>query len=83
PEQAMKKLVWSETNVTGPGRFHAKLPMPPTNNGPIRNLARGGRGSTDPAFYGDTAMNASRAVRLNASLSSGTISPWSPRRVRS
>src|SRR5215471_15649317 len=38
PEQAMKKLVWSEINVEGPKTFNAQLPKPPGNNGPIRNL---------------------------------------------
>jgi hypothetical protein len=42
PEQAMKKLVWSETSVEGPRSFSGKLPQPPSNNGPIRNLPRGG-----------------------------------------
>src|SRR5262245_1732836 len=50
PEQAMKKLVWSETIVEGPRIFSAKLPQPPSNNGPIRNL---GRGRGDPPHYGD------------------------------
>jgi hypothetical protein len=59
PEQAMKKLVWSETTVQGPRAFNEKLPQPPTNNGPIRNLATGG-GRTgaprDPTFYADAAV---------------------------
>ena len=41
PEQAMKKLVWSETIVEGPQSFAGKLPQPPSNNGPIRNLVTG------------------------------------------
>src|SRR6516165_1822410 len=36
PEQAMKKLVWSEVTVDGPRAFDEKLPQPPTNNGRIR-----------------------------------------------
>jgi len=59
PEQAMKKLVWSETTVEGPRRFDEKLPHPPSNNGPVRNLgAGGGRGGAnpDPTFYGDAAV---------------------------
>jgi hypothetical protein len=32
PEQAMKKLVWSETIVEGPRKFEGKLPQPPSNN---------------------------------------------------
>jgi len=38
PEQAMKKLVWSETNVQGPMKFSAKLPQPPSNNGNFGGL---------------------------------------------
>ena len=51
----MKKVVWSEVGVTGPVAFHEKLPMPPTNNGPIGNL-RVGRGTGDATFYGDSAV---------------------------
>jgi hypothetical protein len=37
PDEAMKKLVWSETRITGPRRFAGELPDPPRNNGPIRD----------------------------------------------
>ena len=65
PEQAMKKLVWSETDVAGPQSFAGKLPQPPSNNGPIRNLITGAPrpGSTappDPTYYGDSAVIAFR-----------------------
>src|SRR5262249_53065723 len=65
PEQAMKKLVWSEINVEGPKTFNAQLPKPPGNNGPIRNLTIGNPrpGSTpppDPTYYGDSAVIAYR-----------------------
>src|SRR5215831_878300 len=65
PEQAMKKLVWSETNVEGPKIFNGQLPQPPTNNGPIRNLIPGTPrpGATpprDPTYYGDSAVIAYR-----------------------
>jgi len=69
PEQAMKKLVWSETAVEGPRSFIGKLPQPPSNNGPIRNLSTGaGRGKPagapapppDPTYYGDSAVVAYR-----------------------
>jgi hypothetical protein len=65
PEQAMKKLVWSETVVAGPQAFAGKLRQPPSNNGPIRNLITGAPrpGSTtplDPTFYGDSAVIAFR-----------------------
>src|SRR5262245_59362986 len=66
PEQAMKKLVWSETRIHGPQRFAGKLAQPPSENGPIRNLSpasarQQSTGSTttpprDPTFYGDTAV---------------------------
>ena len=52
PEQAMKKLVWSEITVDGPRSFAEKLPHPPTNNGPVRNYGApfgpDGRPNPDP-----------------------------------
>ena len=62
PEQAMKKLVWSETVVEGPQHYSGKLAQPPSNNGPIRNLATGGGRGTppDPTYYGDSAVVAYR-----------------------
>jgi hypothetical protein len=54
PEQAMKKLVWSETNVKGPMNYSGKLASPPSLEGPLRNLSRAARVSdTDPKFYKD------------------------------
>ena len=38
PEQAMKKVVWSETMVEGPRRFAGKLPQPPSVNGPFQGM---------------------------------------------
>jgi hypothetical protein len=38
PEQAMKKVVWSETEVRGPRRFSGVLPKPPSSNGPFQNV---------------------------------------------
>ncbi|MFL5619964.1 MAG: glycosyl hydrolase [Gemmatimonadaceae bacterium] len=60
PAQAMKKLVWSDTIVQGPRHISVMLPHPPTNNGPIRDLRRGGNTSADPTFYGDDAVIAYR-----------------------
>ncbi len=63
PEQAMKKLVWSVTQVEGPRSFNDKLSQPPSNNGPIRNLGSGGGGRgapPDPTYYGDSAVLAYR-----------------------
>lgn len=39
PEEAMKRLVWSETEVKGPVQYAAKLPQPPSNEGPVRDLS--------------------------------------------
>lgn len=65
PEQAMKKLVWSELTIEGPRTFADRLPQPPTNNGPIRNLMTGGgrpmsNRPPDPTFYADSAVIAYR-----------------------
>jgi (4-O-methyl)-D-glucuronate---lignin esterase len=38
PEEAMKKVVWSELEVNGPKKFSGTLPRPPTNNGRIQNV---------------------------------------------
>jgi hypothetical protein len=69
PEQAMKKLVWSEIVVQGPQKFIGNLPQPPSNNGPIRNMARGGRGGqSDPTYYGDSAVIAYRTPPAETSM---------------
>jgi hypothetical protein len=60
PEEAMKKLVWSETNVTGSQTFNGKLPQPPSNEGPVRDLSVGPRVSNAPQFYADSAVIAYR-----------------------
>jgi hypothetical protein len=59
PEQAMKKLVWSETTLQGPMVFGGKLTQPPSNEGPVRDLSAGPRGTT-PLFYADSAVIAYR-----------------------
>ncbi len=71
PEQAMKKLVWSETIVDGARKFEGKLPQPPSNNGPIRNLRTGGaRGNAppDPTWYADSIVLAYRTPAAEASV---------------
>ncbi len=62
PEQAMKKLVWSETAVTGPQKFSGKLAAPPNNIGQIRNTGAGyyTSDSNAPPFYADSAVVAYR-----------------------
>ena len=39
PEAAMKKVVWSETQVRGPQEFKGKLAAPPRVNGPFQDIA--------------------------------------------
>ncbi|MBE2215725.1 MAG: glycoside hydrolase, partial [Opitutaceae bacterium] len=60
PEQAMKKLVWSELTLTGPRTFSGPLPQPPSSNGQIRDYRAGGRTSGDPTHYADSAVIAYR-----------------------
>lgn len=55
PEQAMKKLVWSEISVRGETTFNGQLPHPPDNIGPIRNLAPG-NGGVVHGYYADCAV---------------------------
>jgi hypothetical protein len=38
PAQAMKKLVWSETRMSGPQKFARKLAAPPSSNGPFQGM---------------------------------------------
>jgi hypothetical protein len=38
PEEAMKKIVWSETRVEGPTKFSGVLAHPPTNNGKFQDM---------------------------------------------
>ncbi|MBN2013494.1 glycoside hydrolase [candidate division KSB1 bacterium] len=63
PEQAMKKLVWSDTLVHGHQLFTGKLSHPPFNNSPIGNMERGRRPKqpADPTYYNDIAVLAYRA----------------------
>ncbi len=62
PEQAMKKLVWSETSVAGPQRFSGKLPAPPNTIGQIRDTGASYYTSDarEAPFYADAAVIAYR-----------------------
>ncbi|MDI9432339.1 MAG: glycosyl hydrolase [Planctomycetota bacterium] len=69
PEQAMKKLVWSEATVEGPRHFTGKLPQPPSCNGPFQNIGAGGRGpQRDPTWYGDSAVIAFRTPQAEVDM---------------
>lgn len=63
PEDGLKKLVWSETIVTGGKRFSGKLPAPPSTTGPFqtitfREVLPGGaeEHGAKPVHYGDVAV---------------------------
>lgn len=58
PEQAMKKLVWSDTLLNGDQIFNGKLPLPPFNNGPFQDFGseRKNKQNPDPTFYKDVAV---------------------------
>ena len=63
PEQAMKKLVWSEIRVDGGKPFSGILPQPPTATGPFQDLAIEERSSLTgveavpaPKYYAEAAV---------------------------
>jgi alpha-L-rhamnosidase len=71
PEDAMKKLVWSETTIAGGRHFHGQLPHPPTATGPYQTvpLSRSGGLTAKPVdveFYHDAAVLAYREDRETA-----------------
>lgn len=72
PDQAMKKLVWSETEVDGPQNFDAKLVEPPSNEGPVLDLNAGVRPGAKPPldFYRDAVVIAYRTPPDEVSMAS-------------
>ena len=68
PAEAMKKLVWSETDVEGPRQFADKLQQPPSNEGPIRDW-RVGAGQ-QAGFYADSIVLAYRTPADEVSMAS-------------
>ncbi len=55
PEEAVKKLVWSEMHVKGGRPFSGRLPQPPSVIGPIRDMPKsrgfgGGAPVADPIY---------------------------------
>lgn len=69
PSQAMKKLVWSTTHVEGPKGFDAKLPEPPSNEGPVLDWKAGARPGA-PHFYRDVVVLAYRTPPDEVSMAS-------------
>ncbi len=58
PEQAMRKLVWSEASVSGPGRYAGPLPPPPDCFGPFQDLVH--HGTEGRRHYEEVAVVAYR-----------------------
>ena len=57
PEQAMKKLVWSETRVRGGTRVRGPVAKPPGNTGPFQDLSEQAAGTGDhPEYYSDALV---------------------------
>ena len=77
PEQAMKKLVWSETRVEGGKPFSGTLPKPPSATGPFQNMSireafslPGQKEMPPPEFYADAAVVAFRVPEGDESMAS-------------
>lgn len=64
PQEAMKKLVWSQTSVVGGKKIATILAQPPSVNGAIRNLPKtagfASGQAKDPIFYADERVLAYR-----------------------
>jgi hypothetical protein len=64
PQDGLKKLVWSETEITGGKRFTGKIAAPPSVTGPYQSIAASSDLSTlsdqaapkPPTFYADVAV---------------------------
>jgi len=68
-QMAMKRLVWSETDVEGGRAFAGKLAQPPSNEGSVRDSGAGGTPG-DPPFYRDSAVIAYRTPAAEAPMAS-------------
>ncbi len=81
PQEAMKKLVWSETRIEGGTPFTGRLPRPPSTIGPYQNvpidrhnLISGSAPPREiPEIYGDVAVIAYRLPETERSL--GKLDP--------
>src|SRR5215831_11134155 len=66
PEQAMKKLVWSEVHVQGGANFNGILPKPPSTTGPFQSVPHHedfempGSHQPPPEYYADAVVLAYR-----------------------
>src|ERR1700733_9444338 len=64
-QMAMKRLVWSETDVEGGKSFTGKLAEPPSNEGPVRDSGAGAAPNA-PHFYRDSVVLAYRTPDAEA-----------------
>ncbi|HEY4381364.1 MAG TPA: glycosyl hydrolase [Acidobacteriaceae bacterium] len=70
PEMAMKRLVWSETDVAGGKSFAGKLAQPPSNEGPVRDSGGGPAAANASHFYRDSKVIAYRTPQAGAPMAS-------------
>jgi hypothetical protein len=70
PQQAMKKVTWSETTVEGGKAFKGTLAKPPVNSGPFQDAPfidmMAPPGAVAPSFYADTAVIAFKLPAVEA-----------------
>jgi alpha-L-rhamnosidase/Glycosyl hydrolases family 2, sugar binding domain len=65
PAEAMKKYVWSETQVEGGKPFTGTLAKPPTTTGPFQNLSINEKTTAVADYYMDSAVIAYRAPAVD------------------
>lgn len=84
PEQAMKKLVWSELTVEGGRKLDKPLPAPPSVTGPFQGVPGGGSAmgaakGDAPTYYRDAAVVAYRVPAAEAApIGKATITASDP-----
>lgn len=89
PEQAMKKLVWSELDVSGGQPIVVPLPHPPDTTGPFQNIPGGGAEPSQPppqglpTLYRDSRIIAYRIPETDENLPAKitSSSPIDPTRL--
>lgn len=83
PEQAMKKLVWSELAVEGGRELSGPLPPPPSITGPFQAVPGGGSAmaalkGVSPTLYRDAAVVAYRLPAAETAPARAMITASSP-----
>ena len=74
PEQAMKKYVWSETEIEGEKLFSGKLPLPPASTGSFQTMSTDMRNynllilDSVPEYYSDAVVVAYKMPEDDKSL---------------